>query len=121
LALLRAEDERIAAGEAATPWNSGAVAVVTQDEIAALFGRLASLFAWRLGEAERSFADDLYLKIGGDRMFDVHRIERPPVNVGSLHDDITELRKVVADPDRLVTPVDVERVGHLLLAIAARM
>jgi hypothetical protein len=121
LALLRGEDERIASGEAAPPWKSGAVAVVTQDEIAALFGRLASLFAWRLGEAERSFADDLYLRIGGDRMFDVHRIERPPVNVGSLHDDIAELRKVVADPDRLVTPVDVERVGRLLLAIAARM
>jgi hypothetical protein len=54
-------------------------------------------------------------------MFDIHRIERPPVDVGSLQDDIAELRKVVADPDRLVTPVDVERVGRLLLAIAARM
>jgi hypothetical protein len=38
-----------------------------------------------------------------------------------LHDDVAELRKLLAYPEHPVTPVDVERIGHLLLALAARL
>jgi hypothetical protein len=118
---LRAEADAITRIAAARPWRPRQVLELGSSELGALLSRVAMHLSWRLGADERGLADDLYLQIPGDRMFEVEAIERPPVDVGSLHDDVIELRKLLADPDRPVTPVDVERLGHLMLALAARM
>jgi hypothetical protein len=78
---------------------------IEAEEIGALLSRLARHLSWRLGEHGRLFESDLYLVIPCERMFEVHEIQHPPVDVGSLHDDVAELRKLLAYPEHPVTPV----------------
>lgn len=68
---------------------------------------------------EICFGDrDLYLAIGSNDLFDLYAIGTHKPAVGSLQDDIAELRKLLDDPQRIATPVDMERLGNVLRAVS---
>ncbi len=117
-------DEQLAQQERQVKSIEAAQATATQldaKSIATLFDRIAPFCEWRMPEGVNNADKDFYLAISERGMFDVFDIQKPAVDVGSLHDDVLELRKLLADPERAVSPVDVRRLGYVLLAIAARM
>ncbi len=61
---------------------------------------------------------DLYLSIAPEAMFDLYGIETHAPTVGSLWDDLAQLQQLRDDPQRTVTPVDIERLGNVLRAVA---
>ncbi len=61
---------------------------------------------------------DLYRVFGTDEMFDIHAAAPSPIGIGSLHDDIAELSKLLSNRDRLPTAVDIERLGNVLRAVS---
>ena len=68
---------------------------------------------------EIGFGDrDLYLAIGSNDLFDIYAIDTHTPVVGSLQDDLAELRKLLDDPQRIATPVDMERLGNMLRAVS---
>lgn len=69
-------------------------------------------------EAVDLSANDFYRVFATDQMFDVYADTPSPISIGSLHDDIMELSKHLADPDRMPTPLDLERLGNLLRAMS---
>jgi hypothetical protein len=88
--------------------------------LAKVMRRIGDHLLWRLPEGASELGHDLYLTLG-DSMLDISTIERPQVGVGSLHDDIAELGKLLTDEERLVSPLDLERLAHVLLAMSARI
>jgi hypothetical protein len=64
---------------------------------------------------------DFYRVFGTDEMFEVHADLPSTIGIGSLHDDITELAKLLEKPGRMVTAVDIERLGNLLRAISGTL
>ncbi len=54
-------------------------------------------------------------------MFDVYADVPYPIGIGSLQDDIAELAKLLGDPERMPTSVDIERLGNVLRAVSARI
>ena len=62
--------------------------------------------------------NDLYRVFETGEMFDVYAGAPTVVSIGSLHDDMTELSKLLADQDRIPTAVDIERLGNVLRAVA---
>jgi hypothetical protein len=122
LGALARSDAAIAAQEAALKTAAGArIEGLAAEGLSALLRRLGEHLIWRMPDGAAGLGRDLYLTVEAATMFDVHEIEKPRVNVGSLHDDINELGKLLTDCDRPISPVDVSRMGHLLLALAARM
>ena len=84
-------------------------------------GTLESIFQLLLerlrnaGVDEIRFQIDYYWTIGSmDRTASFE--ERPDVAVGSVYDDIIELKKILSDETRLTT-LDLERLGNVLIAI----
>lgn len=63
-------------------------------------------------------AKDFYLAISTREMFDMHRTPSEPHSVGSLADDLAELEKLLIEPDRMATVVDIERLGNVLRAVS---
>lgn len=61
---------------------------------------------------------DFYLSMGTPEMFDVYQTPCEPLPVGSLADDMAELKKLLIDPDRIATAVDIERLGNVLRAVS---
>jgi hypothetical protein len=61
---------------------------------------------------------DLYRAFGTGEMFDVYADAPSPIGIGSLHDDISELSKLLADPEGFPTAVDIERLGNALRAVS---
>jgi hypothetical protein len=122
LGALAWSDAAIAAQEAALKAAASTrIEGLDAEGLSALLSRLGEHLAWRMPDGAAGLGRDLYLTVDEAKMFDVHEIGEPRVNVGSLHDDINELSKLLTDPDRPISPVDVSRMGHLLLALAARM
>jgi hypothetical protein len=122
LSALARSDAAIAAQEAALKAAAGTrIEGLDAEGVSALLSRLGEHLAWRIPDGAAGLERDFYLTIDETAMFNVDAIIEPRVNVGSLHDDIAELGKLLADSDRPISPVDVSRMGHLLLAIAARM
>ena len=62
---------------------------------------------------------ELYRAFATDEMFDVYVPAPSPIGIGSLHDDIAELSKLLADPDRRPTALELERLGNVLRAVSA--
>jgi hypothetical protein len=90
-------------------------------QIRQLFERIATAYS-DLGVGGAPIGDpDLYLVIPTDEMFDVHAIGVARPVVGSVIDDWTELLKLLADPGRPATVVDLERLGNVLRALVARL
>lgn len=61
---------------------------------------------------------DFYRVFGTDEMFDVYAEAPSPIGIGSLHDDLHELGKLLENPDSMPTPLDIERLGNVLRAIS---
>jgi hypothetical protein len=96
-------------------------AEVNWAQIGQLFGRIAAAYT-DLGVTGAHIGDpDQYLAIATDEMFDIHAIATAQPIVGSVIDDWSELLKLLADPDRPATVVDLERLGNVLRALVASL
>jgi hypothetical protein len=56
--------------------------------------------------------DDYYWSVDSSQAFDMS--SSPEIMVGSLDDDLNELEKLLLDSERVVTPVDFDRLGNIL-------
>jgi hypothetical protein len=61
---------------------------------------------------------DLYRVFTTDEMFDVYADMPQTIAIGSLRDDIAELSKLLDNPERVATAVDIERMGNVLRAVS---
>ncbi|MCU0800608.1 MAG: hypothetical protein MUD11_02340 [Rhodobacteraceae bacterium] len=64
---------------------------------------------------------ELYHCIPDDVVYLPYEQPEGPFEMGSLSDDLNALGKLLVDPDRVVTAVDVSRLAHVLRAVAAAM
>jgi hypothetical protein len=64
---------------------------------------------------------EAYHIIPDDDVFSPYVVPEGPFELGSLSDDLNELGKLLVDEKRVVTPVDVTRLAHVLRAVAAAM
>ncbi len=89
--------------------------------LASVFRRIAAGYS-ELGIDQVDLSQrDLYRVFGTDEMFDVYADVPYPIGIGSLQDDIAELAKLLGDPERMPTSVDIERLGNVLRAVSARI
>jgi hypothetical protein len=56
-------------------------------------------------------SDDMYWTIDSNEAFEIPK--EVQIITGSLRDDLDELEKLLKDPQRIVTPVDFERMGNV--------
>lgn len=64
---------------------------------------------------------DYYHALPADQAINVYEEPAMPLPIGSTHDDISELQKLISDPDRLAIPHDLERLANLMRAVAAAL
>jgi hypothetical protein len=89
--------------------------------LAALLSRIAAVYQER-GVVSTDLSDrDFYRVFFTDEMFDIYANVPDTIPVGSLYDDITELSKLLDDPERMTTPLDIERIGNVLRALSDAM
>ncbi|WP_227271128.1 hypothetical protein [Roseobacter weihaiensis] len=62
---------------------------------------------------------DLYHTIGLKEALNPYDTPSDPLPMGSVDDDLSELKKLMLDEERLATPMDMERVANLLRVAAA--
>jgi hypothetical protein len=60
---------------------------------------------------------DMYWVVGTEESFDVYNEPFESMTIGSLDDDLAELAKLMSDPDRPATTVDMETLGNVLRAV----
>lgn len=61
---------------------------------------------------------DLYQSVATEDMFDLEADFGDALPIGSLDDDLNELSKLLNDPSRSPTAVDMERLGNVLRAVS---
>lgn len=61
---------------------------------------------------------DLYQSVATEDMFDLEACFPGALPIGSLDDDLSELSKLLNDPARCPTAVDMERLGNALRAVS---
>ena len=83
-----------------------------------VLARIAADYHQRGVETIDLSVHDFYRAFATDEMFDVYAQAPSPIGIGSLHDDITELSKLLADADRIPTALDLERLGNVLRAVS---
>lgn len=86
--------------------------------LASLLERIAAEYRQRGIASVDLSARDFYRVFGTNEMFDVYAGTPSPISIGSLHDDIAELGKLLDDPELMTTPLDVERLGNVLRAVS---
>ena len=89
---------------------------VKVEELIIIFDKLIAFLKWMNAESI-DINIDLYNIIDAENWGITNDIEES-VGVGSLEDDIDELKKLIVDKDRPCTPVDFDRFSSLLRAIA---
>jgi hypothetical protein len=86
--------------------------------LAAVLHRIVADYRQRGIDSVELSERDLYRAFGTGEMFDIYASLPSPVGIGSLHDDMSELSKLLADPERLPTALDIERLGNVLRAVS---
>jgi hypothetical protein len=86
--------------------------------LAKLLERIAAEYQQRGIESVDLSSRDFYRVFGTDEMFEVDADLPSTIGIGSLHDDIIELTKLLEQKGRVVTAVDIERLGNLLRAVS---
>jgi hypothetical protein len=61
---------------------------------------------------------DMYHSVATEDMFDLEADFGDALPIGSLDDDLNELSKLLNDPSRSPTAVDMERLGNVLRAVS---
>jgi hypothetical protein len=86
--------------------------------LAAVLHRIVADYRQRGIDSVDLSAHDFYRAFGTKEMFDVYADAPSPIGIGSLYDDISELSKLLANPEGLSTAVDIERLGNVLRAVS---
>ncbi len=86
------------------------------DELNQLWGKVVAKIAFTFDERVNLGEIDYYWNVDSSVAFDTSKEEAPVV--GSLFDDVQELRKLLSEIERPTTVVDLERFSSLIKAIA---
>jgi hypothetical protein len=91
------------------------------DALVFLMERIATEYRSRGIDTIDLSPHDFYRTFGTSEMFEVYADAPSTIGIGSLHDDVMELGKLLQDPDRMPTTVDIERLGNVLRAVSELM
>lgn len=74
---------------------------------------------WGIKEISFDANDDLYFKIcHQDREFTEEFLDKPKYVIGSLSEDIEDLRRLLKDKEEVIS-IDLERIGAIFTALGA--